>query len=392
MSIPTFVCLIQLALVVVAVTAQSARAQEPPQAAKDPLTAAVQPFVDSHSLAGAVMLVADKNRVLDLSVAGYADVAANKPMPTNALFWIASESKPITATALMMLVDEGKVHLDDPVAKYLPEFNNLWLKVEQSDDHILLKRPRHAITVREILSHTSGMPFASPMEQPTLDLLPLRDAALSYAMTPLEYEPGTKYQYSNAGVNTAGRIIEVVSGMPYEKFLDERLFKPLGMKNTTFRPNKRQIALLAKSYKPNAQKNDLEEFTVTQLKYPLDDPSRYPFPAGGLFSTASDLGCFGQMLLNGGVLDGKRYVSEAAIHEMTRKQTADGIPDSYGLGWSTGGGVFGHGGAYATNLTIDTNHGLVMIWMVQHAGFPNNGDQSCGAFQKAAIEHYGAAK
>ena len=370
-----------VAAIALAVMPYWAMAEEPSQTTKDPLATVVQPFVDSHALAGAVMLVANKDRVLALSTAGYADIGANKQMPKDALFWIASESKPITATAFMMLVDEGKVHLDDPVGKYLPEFYNVWLKVEQSSDHILLKRPHHAITIREILSHTSGLPFMSPMEQPTLDHLPLRDSVLSYAMTPLEYEPGTKYQYSNAGINTAGRIIELLSGMPYEKFLSERIFKPLGMKDTTFWPNKRQLTMLAKSYAPNEQKDDLKEITVSQLKYPLDGPGRYPMPAGGLFSTASDLGRFGQMILNGGTFGGKRYVSEASIHEMTRKQTADSIPDSYGLGWGTYGGNFGHGGAYSTNLQIDTHNGLVLVWMVQHAGFPKNGDQSFGAFQ-----------
>ncbi len=360
-----------------------------PQAPMQNLVNTLQPFVDHHSLAGAVMLVANKSQVLELSAVGYSDVAAKKPMQTNDLFWIASESKPITATALMMLVDEGKVHLDDPVAKYLPEFNNLWVKVNQSNDQVVLKRPRHAITVREILSHTSGMPFASAMEQPTLDRLPLRIAVLSYAMTPLDSEPGTKYAYANAGLNTAGRIIEVVSGMPYEKFLSERLFKPLGMRDTTFRPNKRQIALLAKSYKPNAAKTDLEETPITQLKYPLDDPSRYPFPAGGLFSTAQDMCRFGQLFLNDGMFGGKRLISAEAIHEMTSKQTGNDIPENYGLGWGTGGDGFGHGGAYATNLAIDTKRGLVFVWMAQHAGFPNNGGDSYGAFHQAAINLYG---
>lgn len=354
--------------------------------------AALQPFVESRSLAGAVTLVADKDKILDIETVGYADVAAHKAMTPDALFWIASQSKPITATCLMMLVDEGKLKLDDPVAKYLPEFNNLWLVSDQGADHLALKRPRHPITVREILSHTSGMPFASAMEQPTLDTLPLMVAVRSYAMTPLQFEPGTKYQYANAGINTAGRLIEVLSGMAYAEFLNVRLFKPLGMKDTTFWPSRAQLTRLAKAYKPNAAKTDLEETTVTQLRYPLDDRTRQPMPAGGLFSTASDLARFCQMILNKGVYKGKRYLSEEAVAEMTRKQTAEGIPEGYGLGWSTGGGNFGHGGAYATNMNIDSNRGLITIWMVQHAGFPNNGDQSAGAFRKAAEEEFGSVR
>ncbi|HLJ55910.1 MAG TPA: serine hydrolase domain-containing protein [Chthonomonadaceae bacterium] len=354
------------------------------------LRASVQPFVDSHSLAGAVMLVADKDHVLDVEAAGYSDVAARTPMKTDALFWIASQSKPITATALMMLVDEGKLTLDDPVEKYLPEFRGQWLAVERDEAHVLLRHPAHPITVREILSHTSGLPFSSPMEQPTLDTLPLKVAVRSYAMSPLQFEPGSKYQYANAGINTAGRLIEVLSGMDYETFLKRRLFTPLGMKDTTFRPTKAQIARLARSYKPDAAKTGLEETTVTQLMYPLDDRRREPMPAGGLFSTAEDVARFCRMILNGGTLDGRRYLSAASVHAMTTKQTGPSVPEGYGLGWSTGGGIFGHGGAYSTNMSIDSNRGLITVWMVQHAGFPNNGSEAQGAFRKAAEAAFGS--
>src|SRR4051812_38280646 len=152
-------------------------------------------------------------------------------MGTDAVFWIASMSKPITAALLMLLVDEGKVNLDDPVEKYLPEFKAVVVASAKGKEGQQPRPPGHKITVREILSHTSGLPFKSPQEQPTLDELTLKDAAASYAKTPLLFEPGTKYQYSNAGINTAGRIIEVVSGMPYEVFLQRRLLDPLGMKD-----------------------------------------------------------------------------------------------------------------------------------------------------------------
>jgi CubicO group peptidase (beta-lactamase class C family) len=353
------------------------------------IASALQPFVDDHSLGGAVTLVADKDKVLSEGAVGYADIAAGKPMQTDALFWIASQSKPITATALMMLVDDGKVRLDDPVAKYLPEFRGAWVAVENENDHMLLRRPGHPPTVRELLSHTSGLPFKSAMEEPTLDLLPLRVAALSYAMTPLLNEPGTKHVYSNAGINTAGRIIEVVSGMHYEEFLDERLFGPLGMKDTTFWPKDEQLARLAKSYKPNAAKDGLEEIRIGQLKYPLHDRSRQPMPAGGLFSTAPDVAKFCQMILNRGEYRGKRYLSAAAVEEMTKRQTGERIPQSYGLGWATGGGTFGHGGAHSTNMTIDPKRGLIYVWMVQHAGFPGNGGESQNAFRRAAEEQFG---
>ena len=349
------------------------------------IAAALQPFVDSHTLAGAVTLVADKDTVLSVDTVGFADIAAKKPMTKDAIFWIASMSKPITATAFMILVDEGKVSIDDPVEKYLPEFKGQ--QVAAGPDR-KLKAPVHPITVRNVLSHTSGLPFKSPMEVPTLDLFPLAERVQSYAKLALQFEPDSKYQYANAGINTAGRIIEVVSGMSYERFLQERLFTPLGMKDTTFTPNAAQIARIAKSYKPNAAKNDLDETTVGQLKYPLDDPSRQPMPAGGLFSTAADLARFCQMILRGGELSGKRYLSEKAIHTMTSKQTGD-LPNGYGLGWSADknpGGPFGHGGAYATNMNVDPRNGLITLYLVQHAGYANGdeGKKIHPAFQKAA--------
>jgi len=354
--------------------------------ADDPKIAPVlQPFVESHSLAGAVTLVASKDKVLSLETVGFADIAAKKPMAANTMFWIASMSKPITGTALMLLVDEGKVNVNDPVEKYLPEFRGQMVSVYQDESTRLLKRPKHPITVKNVLSHTSGLPFASSVETPTLDLLPLREAVRSYALTPLMFEPDTKYQYSNAGINTAGRIIEVVSGMPFEKFVEERLFQPLGMMDTTFWPSEEQTARLAKSYKPNAAKTDLEEMPIGQLLYPLSDRTRrHPMPAGGYFSTAGDMGRFCQMLLNGGTLDGRRYLSEAAIEQMTSKQTGDALNDGYGFGWSVSPITFGHGGAHATNMTVDTQRGLVTVWMIQHAGFPNNGGNAQGAFMKAA--------
>jgi CubicO group peptidase (beta-lactamase class C family) len=352
---------------------------------------AVQPFVESHSLAGAVMLVADKDKILSLDAVGFADVGEKKPLRTNSLFWIASQSKPITAAALMMLVDEGKVRVEDPVEKYLPELKDLVVAGDKGKNEPD-RKPKEPITIRHILSHTSGMPFRSAKEQPTLDALTLREAVASYAATPLQSEPGTKYAYSNAGINTAGRIIEVVSGMAYEDFLDKRLFGPLGMKETTFWPNEEQLTRLAKSYRPNKEKTGLEAFEISQLKYPLSDRKRQPMPAGGLFSTANDVGRFCQMVLNGGTFQGKRYLSEDAVKQMTSKQTGDALKDGYGLGWSTGGGNFGHGGAHATNMNIDSKRGLITVWMIQHSGFPGDGNKSQGAFRKAAEEMFDSMK
>jgi len=349
-----------------------------------PLADAVQPFVDKHELAGAVMAVADKDKVLAMETAGFSDLASSKPIAQDAVFWIASQSKAMTAAAVMMLVDEGKIKLDDPVERYLPEFKGQMVVVEKDDQHLLLKKPAHPITIRNVLSHTSGLPFSTPVENPTLDMLPLRVAVRSYAMSPLQFEPDTKYQYSNAGINTAARVLEVVSNMPYEDFMRTRLFEPLGMKDTTFHPNTAQIARLAKSYKPNAAKDGLEDAPIGQLYYPLDEPLRQPMPAGGLFSTAADVVLFCQMLMNNGTANGHRILSEAAVKEMTSRQTAKELKESYGFGLSVSPDGFGHGGAYATNMNVSLKRGLITVWLVQHAGFPGEGGKAQGAFSKAA--------
>lgn len=358
----------------------------PLSAGETPLSGAVQPFVDREELAGAVMLVATRDRVLTVEAVGFRDVAPKQPMPKDALFWIASQSKPITAAAVMLLVDEGKVRLDDPVEKYLPEFKGQMVVAEKDAEHLLLKKPGHPITVREVLNHTSGLPFKSGLEEPTLDLFPLSARVRSYGMTPLDFEPGTRYQYSNAGINTAARVIEVVTGTPFEKFLDERLFQPLGMKDTTFWPNESQVARLAKAYKVGPEKRGLEETTISQLYYPLtDDRQRFPMPAGGLFSTAQDVVRFYQMLLNHGELDGTRYLSENAVKELTTRQTPAELGQSYGLGFATTETTFGHGGAYSTNTTADRKTGLITVWLVQHASFPGEGAKAQQVFRRAAV-------
>ena len=352
-------------------------------AAASPISAALQPFIEKEELAGAVALVATKDKVLAVEAVGFADRATKRPMKTDAVFWIASQSKPITAAAVMMLVDEGKLKLDDAVEKYLPEFKGQKFEAGKHAGTPVFQAPAHPITVREVLSHTSGLPFKSTNEQPTLDGLSLRDAVHSYAKTPLVSEPGTKYLYSNAGINSAARLIEVITGQSYEAFMDARLFKPLGMKDTTFWPNAEQLTRLATPHKPNAAKTGLETNSISQLRYPLDGPKRFPMPAGGLFSTADDVAKFCQMVLNNGELNGKRYLSAQAVKEMTSRQTPASLKENYGLGWSAGA-TFGHGGALATNMTIDPARGLIFVWLVQHSGFPGEGGKAQGVFKKAA--------
>ena len=358
---------------------------------KPDLIAVLQPFIDSHSLAGAVTLVATADRILDVGAIGWADIAGGRPMQEDTLFWIASMTKPITATALMLLVDAGTVRLDEPVERYLPEFTDLWLAAESDAEHMLLRRPSRKIIVRDLLSHTSGLPYCTVAELPTFDQLTLRVRARAYAMAPLLFDPGSKLQYSNAGINLAARIIEVVSGQSYEAFLDERLLAPLGMRDTTFWPTARQLKRLATSYRPDAAKTGLEPTTITPLTHPLHDRSRTPLPAGGLFSTAADMARFGRMIFNRGKWEGRQVISADAVTQMLTRQSYPAVKDPWGLGWWTDGTRWGHGGGYGTNLEINPLTGLLLVYMIQQPAFPNNGAEAHATFRAAAEARFAQA-
>ena len=330
----------------------------------------LQHYVKDQVMAGAVLLVADKDAVLDLEALGWSDIAAKKPMRVDDVFWIASMSKSVTAAALMMLVDEGRVRVEDPVEKYIPEFRTL--KVRQPDGSLI--PPSHPITIREILSHTSGMGFLNRTDRSVIDSVPLAMSVEHALLEPLQFDPGTKYSYSNEGIDAAGRIVELVSGVPFERFLQERLFTPLGMVDTTFWPNAAQMQRLAKTYKATVDKKGLAETHTGYLKYPLDGPGRYPAPGGGLFSTALDVSRFCQMLLAGGTLQGKTYLSRDSVHQMTTKQTGPKVAESYGFGLSgsADGSSFGHGGALKTDMAVD--HGQIRVFLVQQEGNWSSGD------------------
>ncbi|MCY2992217.1 MAG: serine hydrolase [Planctomycetota bacterium] len=326
----------------------------------------LRPFVDRQTMAGAVTLVATKDKVLSLEAVGWADIAAKRPMTTDCLFGIASMCKPMTAAALMILVDEGRVNVDDTVEKYLPEFKGQMVIAEKDADHVLLKKPQHPLRIRHLLTHTGGLLYQSPMESPTLDRLTLRDAVRSHALLPLQFEPGTRSLYSSAGVSTAARIVEVIAGVAFEKFMEERLLQPLSMQDSTFVPTEAQLHRLAKLYRTNADRSALEETHAARFSYPLSDRQRQPMPGSGLFSTASDVAKFCQMILQGGVFEGQRVLSEAAVKTMTSRQTPPEIAANYGFCWDVGAdGCLGHGGSFRTWMTIDTKLGLITIFLAQ---------------------------
>ena len=358
----------------------------------------LQSFIDDNTISGAVTLVARHGQIASLEAVGLSDIANKKPMRTDTLFWIASMTKPMTATAVLMLQDEGKLSVEDSVEKYLPEFKNQWLVQDKSSNALALIHPARPVTLRDLLTHTSGLGDVPP-PRPNCSLAEL---VMAYSQQPLKFPSGSKWEYSNAGLNTLGRIVEVVSGQSYAEFMERRIFRPLGMKDTTFWPTASQAKRLAKSYQPAKPGPGLEEINTWVIKDNLSDRSRTAFPSGGLFSTASDMFRFYQMVLNGGTAHGKTLLSRAAVDLMTRTQTGDiktGFTEgmSFGLGWlvvkqPTGvtamlsPGTFGHGGAYGTQGWVDPKKDTVFVLMIQRAKLPNaDASDVRRAFQEAAV-------
>lgn len=389
---PFWIALLSLALA--APAASAASGFEPARCSA--IQQRLEGMVDNHTIAGAVTLVASHERVLALQAVGFADLGARKPMAPDALFWIASMTKPMTAVAVLMLQEQGKLSLDEPVEKYLPEFKNQWLVEERTAAQLKLVRPARPITLRDLLTHTAGVgDLPAPRPEGSL-----AEMVALVSQQPLRFPPGSKWEYSTSGIDVLGRIVEVVSGQPFADFLEQRLFRPLDMKDTTFWPTPRQLKRLAKAYKPGPN-GALEEAELYFVKGGLSNHQRPPRPGGGLFSTAHDVARFYQMALNGGSLGGKRILAAETLATMTRTQTGSiktGFTDgmSWGLGFQVvkeprgvtamlSPGTFGHGGAYATQSWADPHADRIYILMIQRAGFPNGDDSPVRkAFQEAA--------
>lgn len=352
---------------VLSLLACSALAVEGDAPASAEVTAALQPYLDQYKLAGAIGVIADRTgKVRYKNLLGFADVEAQKPISEDNVFWIASMTKMFAGASIMMLVDEDKLSLNDPVTKFIPQLNK-WMVIEEKDaSHLLLKPPTTPVTIRHVLSHTSGLAGSAELQQVTgADSTPLKARALSSVTGPLQWQPGDKYAYGNQGMNIAARIVEIVSGMPYEQFLQTRFFDPLGMTETTFWPSESQVARLAGAYGPNKEKTGYARGDIGFLTKPWSDRTRrYPEAGGGLFSTTHDIFRYGLMLANDGELDGKRYLSHAAMEELRKEQTGK-TRVNYSLGYHLRNGMFGHDGAYGTDLSVNPQTGMVAIFMVQ---------------------------
>ena len=353
---------------------------------------AIQRHIDAHDFSGAVTLVARKGQIAWFDAQGLMDVEANKPMQKGATFRVFSMSKPVCGAAILMLLEEGKVRLNDPVSKFIPEFKGSKVAIVQdrpanapaSDPPRYYTIPAtREITIQDLLTHVSGLASGGPAsthELPGLiDMVgsrTLADMMPKFAAAPLDFQPGSRWTYSAlAGFDTLGRVVEVASGMSFDQFLKQRIFTPLGMKSTAFHPGDDRWPTVVTAYHRGGG-----SLTKTQGPNRLQSKS-YFSGAGGLVSTAEEYAQFTLMLCAGGKWNGNQLLSPKTVELMSSVFVPDTLPGrapgrGYGLsvevvsdpvaaGRRVSKGSFGWDGAYGTHFWVDPKEKLIGVMMIQ---------------------------
>lgn len=373
----------------------------------------VQREIEEKQISGAVTVVARRGQIAHFAAQGLMDIEAKRPMQRDTIFPIASMSKPITGVAIMMLVEEGKVRLSDPVSRFIPEFANTQVAIELPARRAVAGQPAppreiytvpasRPVTVRDLMTHTSGLASGGPGSRTAARIAPRRstDNLASYIPTlgkaPLDFQPGTAWAYSAlAGIEVLGRIVEVASGLTFDEFLRQRLFEPLGMKDTAFYPAPEKMPRVVTLY--DRAENRLERQDVPGW---LSTKTLFS-GGGGLWSTAEDYLQFAQMLLNKGELNGHRILGSRTVERMATNHvgdlyesggtggrpgmgfglTMDVVLDAVEAGQNRSTGSFGWGGAFGTNFWVDPEEELTAVLMVQTPGGPLRAD-----FQNAVLQ------
>ena len=347
----------------------------------DSLADIMQQAVDQQAIAGCSFLIVHRGEVVFREAFGFADVESERPFTTNELVPIASVSKPVLASVVMALVDQGKLTLDDPVEKYLPEFKDMKVKGGKS--------PIHQMTIRHLLSHTAGFWGNKRISAEKLDLIrnfqrPLGEAVSRMATYELEYQPGTKFVYSGSGFCVAGRVAEVVLNQSLEQIAQEVLFRPLGLSRTTYLPSKEIRETVPTAY--SRQSGGVLERQPSRTGGEL----RFILPGGSLFTTLDELATFGVMHLEDGMCHEKQILSKKSIDEMRRFQSRQTATRRYGLGWfcddiddqGLADRVY-HGGAMGAYLVVDRNRELVGAFLIHQPG------QEVAGLKNNLLQHVG---
>jgi len=357
----------------------------------------IQRYIDAGEITGAITMVSRRGKVAHFESQGQMDLEKTTPMRKDAVFRIASMSKPITAVAILMLMEEGRLRLTDPASKFIPEFTDTKVAIETApyrpaangqparDAAYYTMPAERAITIRDLLTHTSGLESGTlgnrigARMSPRNTSLTLEKYVPTLGQVPLDFQPGSRWSYSLlAGMETLGRIVEVASGMTFDQFLKQRLFDPLEMTDTTFVPSDAQLARAVTLY-------DGRDGKLVRLDTPGWLSTKTLFSGGGgLWSTAEDYLRFGQMLANGGVLNGKRILSPRTVDLLATNHVGDLYTGTggrvNGLGFGLGvdvvldnaasgrrvsNGTFAWGGAFGTYFWVDRKEAIVGVLMVQ---------------------------
>jgi len=370
---------------------------------------ALQKYVDSGEMSGAIS-VFYKDGVQETACIGYADVDAKRPITLDDVYMQCSQTKGFCGVTIAMLVEEGKITLDDPVSKYLPEFKDLWVEKSNSNGVKTLAKAKNVLTVRMCLNHTGGFPFELPNGQAMggwSRRMPLRSVAATAAAQPIMFEPGTRTQYSNVGIDIGAAVVEVVTGKRWEQVLQERVFDPLGMASSTFWPTDCQLAGKIELYDVKGGEKAKWRDHADWMQRPYGDDRVFSSAGAGLWTTARDQLKFYKMLMNLGqgengvrILKEETVKSILAVSTRPKGKTEDGKDfGGYSLGLAAPvedgeDAWFGHGGAWGTNCMVNWHKKELKLWAVQFCGGPRpwDKDRSKAAedFFKATLDNSNA--
>ena len=364
---------------------------------------ALAPFVESGALPGAIS-VFSKPGAEEIACVGWADVDKKRPITLDSHFMQCSQTKGFCGVTVAMLVEEGKISLDDPVSKYLPEFEDLNVRIGRDGDIVKIRKAQNVLTIRMCMNHTGGFDFELPNFHSMggwARRMPLRSVAAIAAAVPLLFEPGTKTKYSNVGIDIGAAIVERVTGKRWEDFLKERVLDPLGMTETWFWPTEEQLTGKIEMYSLAKDRGPKWQSCDKNMQTPYGDDRVFPSAGAGLWTTARDQLKFYKMLMNLGVGEnGVRILQEETVKSIIAVSTrpAD-FKDGYSLGlkapvqdgedeW------FGHGGAWGTNCMVNWHRKELKLWVVQLRGGPRpwegERDKAADKFFAHAIDNTGA--
>ena len=356
---------------------------------------ALKPFVETGELSGAISIFY-KDGVQETCCIGYADVEAKRPISLNNVFMQCSQTKGFCGVTIAKLVEEGKISLDDPVYKYLPEFKVLWVLEGDADGVRTLRRAKNVLTVRMVMNHTGGFPFENVVKRNNVKGggwnggAPIRQVAVVAAAMPLMFEPGTKVQYSNTGIDIGAAIVEAVTGMSWDEYLKKAVLDPLGMKSTTFWPTDKQLKEKIELYNFVEKQPAEWREEMAWMPAPHNGPRVFPSAGAGLWTTAADQLKFYKMLMNLGIGDnGVRILKEETVKLMTVDRLADEQKDAYWPKDSHGYGLgvrcpkgdkryidFGWGGAAGAFYAVDLENELSLYFGMQLLWSPVHGLRS----------------